>query len=96
VRIHTFGMGGECDKDMVRRIAENGGGSDYLIDNVEKLKPSVVQALSRASGKSIGRCTITMGTVGFRINQIYQGELYRKVCLINNDALADFKIKFVA
>lgn len=89
-------MGGECDKEMVRKVAANGGGSDYLIDNVDKLKPSVVKALARASGMSIGRCNITMGSDRFEVNQIYQGELYRKVCLIDNNQLADFKVRFEA
>ena len=41
VRVHTFGLGSECDKDMVQKIAAFGGGSDYLIDKTEKLDPSV-------------------------------------------------------
>lgn len=38
VSIHTFGIGGQCDKDMVKRIAQNGEGSSYLIADVEILQ----------------------------------------------------------
>jgi len=81
---------------MVRLIAQVGNGSDYLIDNVSKLNPSVVKALARASGYSIQHCNITMGSESFSVNQIYQGEMYRKICLINNDQLEEFKVIFYA
>jgi len=91
-RIHTFGIGGECDKEMVRLVAQVGNGSDYLIDNVSKLNPSVVKALARASGISIQHCNIKMGSESFSVNQIYQGEMYNKICFIDSDQLKKFKV----
>jgi hypothetical protein len=79
---------------MVRLIAQVGYGSDYHIDNVSKLNPSVVKALARASGISIQHCHITMGSESSSVNQIYQGEMYRKICLIDNAQLEGFKVRF--
>jgi hypothetical protein len=81
---------------MVRLIAQVGYGSDYHIDNVSKLNPSVVKALARASGISIQHCHITMGSESSSVNQIYQGEMYRKICLIDNAQLEGFKVRFEA
>lgn len=80
----------------MRLIAQVGNGSDYLIDNVSKLNPSVVKALARASGISIQKCEIRMGSESFSVNQIYQGEMYRKICLIDTDQLENFEVTFTA
>ena len=47
-------------------------------------------------GNSVGKCTITMGSEVSHVNQIYQGEMFRKVCLIDNSELAGFKVWFDA
>ena len=45
ISIHTFGMGGECDKKLIERLASVGRGESNLINNINLLKPKVVQAL---------------------------------------------------
>ena len=56
IRIHTFGIGGGCDKNMVEQIARKGRGSVSLIDNPEKLERSVIRALRVASEPSLKNC----------------------------------------
>ncbi len=58
IRIHTFGIGGACDKDMVEQMAKRGRGSVSLIDNPEKLERNVIRALRVASEPSLKKCRL--------------------------------------
>jgi hypothetical protein len=61
-KIHTFGIGNDCDIDMVQRMAKNGRGTCSLIgDNVPGLDGLVITALARASDQSLQGCKLAFG-----------------------------------
>lgn len=86
VSLHTFGIGGQCDKDMVQKIARNGNGSHFLIENMQVLEKSVILALKRASGLS-AKCRIQVGTEIKEV-QIYQNLPHTEYYFIKKEEFA--------
>ena len=58
-RIHTFGVGDNCDKKMVTDIANAGRGSCSIIrDNSSVLNSHVIEALNNAYEPSLQGCNL--------------------------------------
>ena len=58
-RIHTFGVGDNCDKKMVADIAKAGRGScSILRDNSSVLNGHVIEALNNAYEPSLKGCKL--------------------------------------
>ena len=62
-RVFTFGIGNDCDRDLVTRVAKAGRGSHNLVkDGQDNLKAVVVKALAHASQPSLKDCDFKFGT----------------------------------
>ena len=56
-RIHTFGIGNHCDKNLVERIAAAGrGSSSFAGDSDSNISGIVVEALRRSFEPSLAGC----------------------------------------
>ena len=62
-RVFTFGVGNDCDKSLVKEIAEAGHGShNFAADtNLSVLKAKVIDALSKAQEPALSNCTFDFG-----------------------------------
>ena len=59
----TFGVGNDCDKSLVKEIAEAGHGSyNFAADaNLNVLKTKVIDALAKAQDPALNNCTFDFG-----------------------------------
>ena len=48
MKVHTFGIGADVDKNLVKRAAEAGKGSCSLVRDTNNLKAKVISALMKA------------------------------------------------
>jgi len=62
-RVFSFGIGDDCDKALIKDMAEAGGGSYSFAEdsNLSVLKSKVIDALSKASEPALSRCTFDFG-----------------------------------
>ena len=62
-RVFTFGVGNDCDKSLVKEIAEAGHGSyNFAADaNLNVLKTKVIDALAKAQDPALNNCTFDFG-----------------------------------
>jgi len=62
-RVFTFGVGNDCDKSLVKEIAEAGHGSHYFAadTNLSVLKTKVIDALAKAQEPALSNCTFDFG-----------------------------------
>lgn len=62
-RVFTFGVGNDCDKSLVKEIAEAGHGSyNFAADtNLNILKTKVIDALAKAQDPALDNCTFDFG-----------------------------------
>jgi hypothetical protein len=57
--VYTFGLGNDCDVDMVQKSAKNGRGSCSIVrDDETNLKALVIAALKHASDLSLQNCNL--------------------------------------
>jgi hypothetical protein len=54
--IHTFGIGGECSKALVKGVALAGKGSFQFVKETDNLKGRVVKALARSLDLALSGC----------------------------------------
>ena len=60
IRIHTIGIGVDCNKSMVKLIAQKGRGSCNLVaDKSEDLNTKVITSLMQAFEPSLKACELT-------------------------------------
>ena len=57
-RIHTFGIGDECDRNLIEKVAIAGRGSaSFATDEQSNLSGQVIEALRRSFEPSLSDCT---------------------------------------
>ena len=78
MKIHAFGIGDGCDKQLVEKVAMNGRGSFSLIgdDKSHLVGARIIQALEKAFEPSFQNCklVISHGTTEITENL---GEVFR-------------------
>jgi hypothetical protein len=57
-KIHTFGVGRECDATLVRGTAEAGRGCAYFAHEVADLAKQVIEALRKSFEPSLANCSL--------------------------------------
>ena len=73
MRIHTFGIGGDCDRKLIEETASAGRGtSSFAVSKDDDLSGLVVNALRRAMLPSLQGCEFNF----FGKNQVL-GEVFR-------------------
>ena len=62
LRIHSFGIGDGCDKQLVEKVAENGRGSCSLItdDKSHLVGARIIKALEKAFEPSFQNCKLVI------------------------------------
>ena len=74
-RVHTFGIGSGCDKNLVRCVAEAGRGSaNFTSDNSTDLSGQVVESLKRAFEPSLKACSIMIGKEKTQLNELFRDQ----------------------
>ena len=73
MRIHTFGIGGDCDRQLIADTAKAGRGtSSFAVSKADNLSGLVISALKKAMVPSLKDCEFT-----FCGNKVSLGEVYR-------------------
>ena len=64
MRVHTFGIGDDVDRELIEESAKSGEGVSYYVSESNKveLKSKVIDALQRASEPYLQGCTFTLNT----------------------------------
>jgi hypothetical protein len=95
IRVHTFGVGEDCDVDMVRRMAKMGRGSCSLVGNdVANLSEVVVTALRRASEPSLQDCKLEFAKVSEDLGEVFCNELLARFKIICRADFKSLQLKF--
>jgi len=59
-RVHSFGIGNDCDRELIKQTAIAGRGSySFASENSSNLSGQVIQALNKATQPSLKDCTFT-------------------------------------
>ena len=81
MRFYTFGIGDDCDKDLVVKMAKGGRGTHYIIgdDRSHLVSSKVIDALSKSFEPSISNCSITIEYGDYidwqELGEIHENEL---------------------
>jgi hypothetical protein len=59
-RVFSFGVGGDCDKQLIKDSAEAGKGSFYFVsdNNLVDLRSNVIDALQKSSEPLFQNCSL--------------------------------------
>ena len=100
LRIHSFGIGDGCDKQLVEKVAENGRGSCSLItdDKSHLVGARIIKALEKAFEPSFQNCklVISHGTTEntYNLGEVFRNELIYKSLFMPEKDLDSFKLMF--
>ncbi len=73
MRIHTFGIGGDCDRQLIEGTARAGRGtSSFAVSKSDNLSKLVITALKKSMVPSLKECEFT-----FCGKKIEIGEMFR-------------------
>ena len=76
IRTYTFGIGNDCDRDMVQKVAANGRGSCSIVrDKEEGLKSLVITALQHASDPSLQAVQVDLGNGPEKLGEVFRDQV---------------------
>lgn len=100
-RVFTFGVGNDCDKSLVKEIANAGHGSyNFCSDsNLSVLKSKIIDALSKAQEPALSNCTFDFGVTKdtseqtslmdpsqkFKSNQLFRNQITRYYTVMSEE-----------
>ena len=96
-RIHTFGIGDDCDKDMVINTSIAGRGSCSLVsDNrTKQLNGKVIKALEHAFEPSLKQCTVQWGNYQpENLGEVFRNQMIYRTALVSPEEFQNFKFVF--
>lgn len=74
-KVHTFGIGSGCDRDLVLQTASCGRGSaSFSGDNSDDLPGQVIEALKKSCNHQLSQCTLTWPDHKVSFGEIFKGE----------------------
>ncbi|CDW72325.1 UNKNOWN [Stylonychia lemnae] len=105
-RIHTIGIGRDCDASLVKKVAKQGRGSCSLVLDNTDLSAIVILALGRAKDPSYSNCKFTLspnpiittnnmkhkfsGSVGY---ELFRNEIFLLLSIIPKSEFSQLKLK---
>jgi hypothetical protein len=72
-RFHTFGIGSDCSKQLIREVAVAGrGSSNFAQDDSPELAGLVIDALKHSFEPSLFNCTFDWPSRRLQLNEIFR------------------------
>jgi len=72
MRIHTFGIGGDCDRQLIKDTAEAGRGTaSFAVNESDNLSGLVISALKKSMVKSLKDCQFTFCGKSISMGEVY-------------------------
>ena len=95
-RVFTFGIGNDCDKNMVHVAAKNGRGKCFLVgDNMTKmLNSSVVRSIECAFEPSLKNCSLAWDGKTESLSEVFRNQMIHKRALVPAAQWNQFKMTF--
>ena len=95
-RIHTFGIGSGCDKDLVVQVAKAGRGSSCIVgqDSTKMLNTNVVTALSRAFEPSLKNCMIIWDGKEESMNEVFRNQMVHRTAIMTQKSFEKLQFAF--
>ena len=73
MRIHTFGIGSGCDKELIKQTAVAGRGSfSFASDGSTDLSGQIISALKKASQPSLKECKFQFGATEIPVYEVFR------------------------
>lgn len=99
VRVHTFGIGDDCDKQLVKRTAIAGRGSYSFVGNHDQnLEGVVVQALKKSVEASLKDCLMFWITDKSQdmeeLNEVFRNDMVTRYRILPKKDFESLKVKF--
>eukprot|EP00347_Sterkiella_histriomuscorum_P014110 403362133 len=110
IRIHTIGIGRDCDVRLVQSVAKAGRGSCSLVPENSNLKSIVIQALTRAQDPSYSNCKVNYSSssiilannMNYIFNpqesgyELFANEMFISVSLMSKQDFESLKLKITS
>jgi hypothetical protein len=95
-RVFTFGIGNDCDKNMVHVAAKHGRGKCFLVgDNMTKmLNSSVVRSIECAFEPSLKNCSLAWNGVSQSLAEVFRNQMIHKRAIVPAAQWGQFKMTF--
>ena len=97
-RVFTFGVGKDCDKVLVKHMAECGRGDYAFITDKGNLKSVVVRALANAGQPSLRECSFKFGLATdqwqLRNKEVFRHELFQECLLMKKSDFPNLETIF--
>ena len=95
---HTFGIGSQCDKELVHGVAKSGRGSSSIVldeDFAGLLNAKVVSAVQKALEPALQRCTIKwVGQDTQSLESIWRNQLILQTRIVPKVLFDDLSVQF--
>lgn len=94
-RIHTFGIGSGCDKNLIKGVAKAGRGSHSLVsDTSSDLNGLVIRALRRAIEPSLKNCKLGWFGEYIDCGEVFRNQLCTFFKIIPKENFESLKVDF--
>ena len=94
-RIHTFGIGSGCDKNLIKGVAKAGRGSHSLVsDTSSDLNGLVIRALRRAIEPSLKNCKLGWFGEYIDCGEVFRNQLCTFFKIIPKEKFESLKVYF--
>ena len=89
-RVHSFGVGADCSKHLVKEVAKAGRGTYSFVDvKSDNLKGKVISALKKAAEPSLKNCKFNYGVTLLSspdqgaVGEAFRNELVSQFLILN-------------
>lgn len=95
MRIHTFGIGGDCDRQLIQDTAKAGRGtSSFAVKESDNLSGLVISALKKSMVASLQNCEFTFCGKQISLGEVYQDQSVHSYLILSKEEFVDWKVSF--
>ena len=92
----TFGIGSDCQKDLVKESAEAGKGKSYFAShsNRNQIKDQVIDALYKASQPALVNCKFNFVDKDYELGSLFRNEIVQVCTILSEEKFQALNCKF--
>ena len=97
MRVHSFGIGDGCDRELIEKTAIAGRGSySFATDNIAHLSGQVIEALKKATQPSLKQCDLTWSNKKIQLGEVFRNQHIHSYQILSKEEFEALKLKFTA
>ena len=96
-RVHAFGIGNGCDRELIKQTAIAGRGSfSFATDNSSNLSGQVIQALKKATQPSLMDCKFSWSDKKIELGEVFRNQLVQSYQILTKAEFDALKVRFTS